>query len=178
MNAIRTTYFKTIFGELILGEFNHQLCMCDWRYRKMRTAIDQRLKTLLQADFIEDETDITVLAMQQLNEYFGGKRTVFDIPLMLAGSEFQQKVWQALLQIPFGKTDTYLGLSNKLQNPKAIRAVAAANGANAISVIVPCHRIIGSSGELIGYAGGLKVKQQLLDLERGGSGQMDLFGSS
>jgi len=100
---------------------------------------------------------------------------VFDIPLRLAGSEFQQKVWQALLQIPFGKTATYLGLSNKLQNPKAIRAVAAANGANAISIMVPCHRIIGSSGELIGYAGGLKAKQQLLELESGGSGQMDLF---
>jgi methylated-DNA-[protein]-cysteine S-methyltransferase len=175
MNAIRTTYFKTVFGELILGEYNAQLCLCDWRYRKMRTAIDQRLKTLLQADFVEEETDTVALAMQQLNEYFKGERTVFDIPMMLAGSEFQQKVWQALLKIPFGKTDTYLGLSNKLQNPKAIRAVAAANGANAISIIVPCHRIIGSNGELVGYAGGLKAKQQLLNLEREGSGQMELF---
>ena len=175
MNAIRTTYFKTVFGELILGAYKHQLCLCDWRYRKMRTAIDQRIKTSLQADFIEEKTEITEQAILQLNEYFKGERTVFDIPLRLAGSEFQQKVWQALLQIPFGKTATYLGLSNKLQNPKAIRAVAAANGANAISIMVPCHRIIGSSGELIGYAGGLKAKQQLLELESGGSGQMDLF---
>jgi len=83
----------------------------------------------------------------------------------MVGSPFQKSVWEELLKIPYGSTETYLGISNKLNNPKAIRAVASANGANAISVIVPCHRIIGSDGNLVGYAGGIDVKSKLLTLE-------------
>jgi methylated-DNA-[protein]-cysteine S-methyltransferase len=92
---------------------------------------------------------------------------------LLVGTDFQKTVWEELLKIPFGKTLTYLQLSNRLQNPKAIRAVATANGANALSIFVPCHRIIGSQGELVGYAGGLPAKQKLLDLE--GGRQVGLF---
>jgi len=101
----------------------------------------------------------------QLDEYFLGERSEFDIPLLLVGSEFQQGVWRALLEVPYGETASYLDLSKRLNNEKAIRAVASANGANAISIIVPCHRIIGSNGELTGYAGGLPLKKRLLDLE-------------
>ncbi|KAB2868464.1 MAG: methylated-DNA--[protein]-cysteine S-methyltransferase, partial [Bacteroidales bacterium] len=89
----------------------------------------------------------------------------FELPLLLIGTPFQKSIWNELLKIPYGKTETYMGLSQKLNNTKAIRAVAAANGANAISIIVPCHRIIGSNGELVGYAGGVDVKQKLLRLE-------------
>ena len=84
---------------------------------------------------------------------------------MLAGTDFQKTVWQSLLQIPYGKTMTYLDLSRNMGNEKAIRAIASANGANAISIIIPCHRIIGSNGELVGYAGGLPTKKRLLQLE-------------
>jgi methylated-DNA-[protein]-cysteine S-methyltransferase len=91
----------------------------------------------------------------------------FDLPIKYCGTSFQQEVWQALTAIEYGKTSTYLQQSIKLENPLAIRAVAAANGANALSIIIPCHRIIGSKGELIGYAGGLAAKQFLLDLEQG-----------
>jgi methylated-DNA-[protein]-cysteine S-methyltransferase len=90
---------------------------------------------------------------------------VFNVPLLFVGSDFQKQVWNALMQIPFGVTKSYMELSKQFGNEKAIRAVASANGANAISIMVPCHRIIGSNCELTGYAGGLPVKKQLLQLE-------------
>jgi methylated-DNA-[protein]-cysteine S-methyltransferase len=101
----------------------------------------------------------------QLDEYFNNKREAFDLKLDLKGTDFQKKVWEELLKIPFGKTISYKDLSLKLGNVKAIRAVAAANGANPVSIIVPCHRVIGSDGSLTGYAGGLWRKRWLLDLE-------------
>jgi methylated-DNA-[protein]-cysteine S-methyltransferase len=101
----------------------------------------------------------------ELAEYFDGERAEFSIPLLLVGSDFQKKVWNELTEIPFGKTATYLDLSKKLGNAKAIRAVASANGANALSILIPCHRIIGSDVSLVGYAGGLPTKRKLLVLE-------------
>jgi methylated-DNA-[protein]-cysteine S-methyltransferase len=159
--------YSSPVGELILGDFNNQLCLCDWQYRKMRKEVDKRLLNGLQAAF---ETQLTPLLQEtvlQLEAYFNQKLTHFDLPLLLVGTNFQQTVWKALQHIDYGKTQTYLGLSKQLNNPKAIRAVASANGANAISIIIPCHRIVGSNQELIGYAGGLSVKQKLLALERG-----------
>jgi methylated-DNA-[protein]-cysteine S-methyltransferase len=104
---------------------------------------------------------------RQLNEYFAGKRKTFDVPLDFVGTAFQKRVWEALLAIPFGETRTYAEIATQLGDPKATRAVGAANGKNPISVIAPCHRVIGSSGKLTGYAGGLEAKARLLQLERG-----------
>jgi methylated-DNA-[protein]-cysteine S-methyltransferase len=104
-------------------------------------------------------------AVLQLNEYFEGKRTYFDIKINLKGTEFQQKVWKALVAIPFGKTRTYLEQSKLLGDVKAIRAVATANGKNPLWIVVPCHRVIGSDGSLTGYAGGLWRKKWLLEHE-------------
>lgn len=162
---INTAYFKTDYGELIIGSFEDQLCLCDWRYRKMRSSIDQRIQNGLQSGYVEEESDIIDRTRKQLAEYFSGERTLFDLPFLMVGSEFQKKVWKLLLDIPFGKTQSYAGLSKKLGDIKAIRAVASANGANAISIIVPCHRILGSDGSLTGYAGGLATKRKLLKLE-------------
>lgn len=115
---------------------------------------------------IEQVTNKAVLiCAKQLNEYFSAKRTSFDIPLDTHGTPFQNSVWQALLTVPFGKTMTYGDIANKLNNPKAVRAVGAANGKNPISIIVPCHRIIGANAKLTGYAGGLARKQWLLKHE-------------
>jgi len=170
---IQTQIYSSSVGELLLGDYNNQLCLCDWRYRKMRTEVDTRIQKGLNAVFEEADTPLLVETQKQLEAYFSKKLTVFDLPLLLVGTEFQQSVWNALLQIPYGKTQTYLGLSKQLNNPKAIRAVAAANGANALSIIVPCHRIIGSNQELIGYAGGLTAKKKLLVLEQ--ESQLELF---
>lgn len=131
----------------------------------MRNAVDNRLQKYLKAEYVEQDDPVIEQTRQQLEEYFNQERTTFDIPLLLAGSVFQQTVWKALIEIPYGETSTYLKLSQQLQNEKAIRAVASANGANAISILVPCHRIIGSNGDLVGYAGGLPAKKKLLDLE-------------
>lgn len=104
-------------------------------------------------------------AMRQLHEYFAGKRTEFDLPLAPEGTEFQRTVWRGLQQIPYGVTISYGELARWVGNPKASRAVGAANGKNPLPVVIPCHRVIGSNGTLTGFGGGLPIKQALLDLE-------------
>jgi methylated-DNA-[protein]-cysteine S-methyltransferase len=106
---------------------------------------------------------------EQLAEYFAGERQQFDVPLKLAGTPFQQRVWQELARIPFGKTITYAQLAQRVGQPTASRAVGNANGRNPISILVPCHRVIGTSGKLTGYAGGVEKKEWLLEWERGGA---------
>jgi methylated-DNA-[protein]-cysteine S-methyltransferase len=105
--------------------------------------------------------------VEQLAEYFAGTRTTFTLPLHFVGTAFQQRVWQQLLTVPYGQTVSYQEIANALGNPKAVRAVGAANGQNPISIIAPCHRIIGSNGALIGYGGGLWRKEWLLKHEGG-----------
>lgn len=160
-----------------MGVWDERLCLCDWRYRKMRISIDKRIQEELDASYEEGLDPIFELVEQQFNEYFKGERTEFDIPLLMIGTDFQKRVWQELKSVPYGETLSYLSLSNKLGDRKAIRAVASANGANAISIIVPCHRIIGTKGELVGYAGGMLAKKKLLKLENHGQRpeQLDLF---
>lgn len=164
-SRIYTEVFSSPFGELILGSYNDQLCLCDWRYRKRREDIDRRIESGLKADFVESGSLIIEETKAQLLQYFEGKREEFDLPLLLVGTEFQERVWNSLIEIPYGKTLSYAGLSRKLGDIKAIRAVARANGDNALAIIVPCHRILGSDGSLTGYAGGLSTKQKLLQLE-------------
>jgi len=165
MKQININYHTTPIGELIIGSYDNKLCLLDFRYRKKRTTIDNRLKTNLKANYVQFEDDIIKKTKQQLKEYFDMSRKTFDIPLLLVGSTFQKQVWNALLKIPYGTTKSYQELSKIINNHKAVRAVANANGANAIGIIIPCHRIIGSNGELTGYAGGLDKKKKLLNLE-------------
>jgi len=108
---------------------------------------------------------ILVRAARQLVEYFTGNRKSFDIPLYFAGTEFQRKVWNALLTIPYGETRSYGQIARQIGHPDAVRAVGAANGKNPISIVVPCHRVIGSTGSLTGFGGGLSAKARLLELE-------------
>jgi len=165
MSHILISTYKSIAGELIIGSYDNKLCMCDWRYRKMRSAIDNRIKSELKAEFADGSSEIITETIVQLDNYFAGTLKEFDLPLHFIGTDFQKQVWNALLQIPFGKTLSYSALSEKINNPGAIRAVASANGGNAISIIIPCHRIIGADGNLTGYAGGLPAKKKLLQLE-------------
>lgn len=114
----------------------------------------------------DDRHPVLAETEQQLGEYFSGKRKAFSVALDLRGTRFQKDVWDALLGIPYGETRTYGQLAKQLGNPRATRAVGAANGRNPVSIIVPCHRVIGSSGKLTGFAGGLDTKAQLLALEK------------
>ncbi len=164
-NKVNITYYKTKIGELILGSYDNKLCLLDFRYRKMRTRVDNRIKKLLQADFREKEDEIIVETKKQIDEYLDGTRREFNIPILLLGTNFQKQVWNELLKVGYGETATYLDIAKRIDNPKAIRAAASANGSNAIALIVPCHRIVGSNGNLGGYSGGLAVKKSLLNLE-------------
>lgn len=162
---IRIQYYQSPCGELILGSYKGKLCLCDWQNEERRRLIDERIQKGLQTQYIEKESETITNAITQLDEYFNHRRKAFDIPLLFIGTDFQKSVWNELLNIPYGTTVSYAGFSERLGNPKAIRAVAAANGANAISIIVPCHRVIGSNQKLTGYAGGLPAKKLLLELE-------------
>ncbi|MCT4590322.1 MAG: methylated-DNA--[protein]-cysteine S-methyltransferase [Carboxylicivirga sp.] len=177
MSSISIQYYRSSFGELIIGSFKQQLCLCDWRYRKMRNSIDQRICQGLNANYQERSTPVITQTIEQIESYTSGELKLFDLPILMVGTPFQKQVWQQLMNIPFGKTRSYLELSKDLGNAKAIRAVASANGANAISIIIPCHRIIGSNGKLVGYAGGLTAKRKLLELEgyKNKSKQLKLF---
>jgi len=166
MTDICIQYHKTKIGELILGSFEGKLCLLDFNYRKMRNAVDNRIKKGLNADFIEEDSEIIEKTRTELDEYFKENRIEFDVPIQMVGTDFQKSVWKALLKVAYGTTLTYLQLAKDINNEKAVRAVAGANGANAIAIIIPCHRIIGSSGELVGYAGGLPTKKRLLTLEQ------------
>jgi methylated-DNA-[protein]-cysteine S-methyltransferase len=133
---------------------------------------DKLTHLILKSHFEETETKLNRShpllkeVEKQLNHYFKGKLKVFNVPLsFLEGTEFQRKAWQALTQIPYGKTISYQEQALMIKNPKAVRAIGAANGQNPISIIVPCHRVIGKSGNLVGYGGGLPMKEYLLDLE-------------
>ena len=122
-----------------------------------------RLGTLVE----DREHPVLQCVERQLQEYFAGSRTAFDLELDFVGTDFQKKVWKALLAIPFGQTRSYAQIANEIGNPKAVRAVGAANGKNPISVVAPCHRVIGSNGALTGFAGGLDAKRYLLSHESG-----------
>ena|ERR1700712_4226879 len=126
---------------------------------------DRPDRVLLGAMSEDQGSDILNRAERQLAEYFAGTRNRFDLALDFHGTDFQKKVWQALLTIPFGQTRSYLEIAVQIGNPAAVRAVGAANGKNPISIVTPCHRVIGSSGALTGFAGGLAAKALLLNLE-------------
>lgn len=175
MEKIYTTVYKSPVGELLIGSFQDKLCLCDWRFRKMRKQVDQRVASFLKTEFVQGKSEVIEQTIQQLDAYFHDEWKQFDLPILLAGTTFQKAVWKELMKIPFGKSISYAELTSKLGDPKAIRAVASANGANAIAIIIPCHRIIGTSGELVGYAGGLRAKNLLLSHEGVLSKQTRLF---
>ncbi len=144
-------------GPLFLVASSHALYGVFWK--------DQKLPT---ENTVDGTTETAMLdnAEAQITEYLNGKRTSFDLPLILEGTEFQKRVWRELQKIPYGQTKSYKEIAIALKDPNACRAVGTANGKNPISLIVPCHRVINESGKLGGYAGGLPIKAKLLDLER------------
>jgi methylated-DNA-[protein]-cysteine S-methyltransferase len=142
--------------KLGIAEENGNVCRIFFDHVKIPDSFENR------------ETPPIKKTAMQLKEYFNGKRKAFDLPLTLCGTDFQVKVWEALQNIPYGKTCSYGELAVITGNPKASRAVGMANNRNPIPIIVPCHRVIGFDGSLTGYAGGLELKRQLLELEKSG----------
>ena len=145
--------YKYNFCDLLIAEDDKAIC-------NVLFKIDERLN-----GFEKKETPLIKSAAKQLDEYFRGKLKDFDLPLVLYGTDFQKKVWKALQTIPYGETRSYGQIAGKIGNTKASRAVGMANNRNPISIIVPCHRVVGSSGSLTGYAGGLELKEKLILLE-------------
>ena len=162
----------TLYGEVVTTPIGRMLLAVDEEGRLVlcHFAYDASVADLMEererhGDCLEWDSSRTKVARLQLEEYFAGQRRDFDLPLAMRGTDFQRAVWNALLTVPFGKTASYRDIAVAIGKPAAVRAVGAANGANPIAVIVPCHRIIGSSGSLTGYGGGLDVKKSLLALE-------------
>ena len=164
-NIIKVKRYDSPCGVLLLGSFGDKLCLCDWQVEKHRGHVDRRLKRVLRAEFEEGTSEVIEKAASELDEFFAGKRKTFDVPLLFAGTDFQKNVWNELLKIPFGKTISYGEMAQHIGMPKAVRAVANANGANSLSIFAPCHRVIGSDRSLTGYGGGLPAKKFLLELE-------------
>lgn len=176
-SRILTVRYQAPCGEMLLGSLGDRLCLCDWTHELHPGRVANRLRRILKVESedcgqISGDTpgqsafpEILLRTVRELDEYFRGERREFDIPLLLAGSEFQKRVWQQLRHIPYGHTVSYGELAAAIGAPKSVRAVANANGANAISIILPCHRVIGSDGSLTGYGGGTDTKRYLLELE-------------
>ena len=164
---IRTRMYESPCGVLMLGAAEEKLCLCDWLKEPHHRQVEYRLQRMMGAEFEEGTTEVIEQAARQLDEYFSVQRHTFDIPLMLVGTPFQQSVWQSLLTIPYGDVLSYAEVACRIGKPRAVRAVAHAIGANALSLFIPCHRIIGSNHSLMGYAGGQEAKRQLLEIEKG-----------
>jgi O-6-methylguanine DNA methyltransferase len=165
MNTIHMSPIETPIGEMMAGATDTHLVMFEFEHRKMYNNQIERLRIALNAELVPGETPVFDLLRTQLDEYFCGARGDFDIPLLTPGTAFQVTVWDALRRIPTGTTTSYKRLAESIGKPDAVRAVARANGDNRIAILIPCHRVIGSDGQLVGYGGGLWRKRKLLDLE-------------
>lgn len=174
METIHVKRYLSPVGEMLIGSYGDKLCICDWNTEKRRETIDRRIGKYLHAVYEAGSSEVIEQAIARLDEYFAGRRREFTVPLLFTGTEFQCRVWEELMHIPYGATVSYAELACRIGNPKAVRAVASANANNPISIFVPCHRVIGSNNKLTGYAGGLAAKRQLLALESRVTG-MTLF---
>lgn len=156
----------TPLGPMYAGATDDGLCLLEFADQPMLETQLKRLEKYLKAEFLPGNNNHLLTIQQQLQEYFDGRRTEFEISLITPGTKFQKSVWNSLMEIPYGGTKSYKEQAEYLKNPKAIRAIARANGDNRIAIVIPCHRVIGSNGEMVGYGGGIRRKEFLLNLEK------------
>lgn len=168
--AIYITELQTPLGTMMAGVTSKGLCLLEFTNRVKLDKELHELQTVLQTDFVFCKNALGDQVEAELTQYFAGTRKAFSVPLHMPGNDFARSVWQMLLQIPYGATWTYKEQSIQMNQLKAIRAIAAANGRNRIAIIVPCHRVIGSNGSLTGYAAGIEKKRWLLNFERENAG--------
>ncbi len=162
---VRVDRIATPLGPMLVGVTDEVLCLLEFVDRRALPAQVKRVSRKLDAAFVPGRTDVTGAVERQVGEYFEGTRRTFDLPLALAGSPFQTAVWDALRAIPWGETRSYGELARAIGRPAAVRAVGKANGDNALAIVVPCHRVVGADGRLVGYGGKLWRKRRLLELE-------------
>ncbi len=163
---VTITHIETDLGLMIAGASDKGICMLEFADSKLIDLKLRQLGLIFKATLEQGNNSYTETLKTQLTEYFKGKRHNFNIPLDLAGTEFQKQVWLSLLKIPYGHTISYAKQAQLISKPSAVRAVANANGKNRIYIILPCHRVIGANGTLTGYGGGVWRKKELLDLEQ------------
>lgn len=163
-------YYDSPCGQLVLASVEDALCLCDWNEMPCAERNKRRLARLLNAEFSTESSPVLEQTKLELDEYFAGKRKTFDIPLHPVGTDFQKQVWQALLEIPYGETSTYKEIAQRVDNVKGVRAVAGAIGSNGMSILIPCHRVIGTNHTLTGFAGGIEAKRLLLNIESTNTG--------
>ncbi len=164
--TIITRKYMSPCGEMLLGAYGGALCLCDWpASRVFERNVRRLLSSSGASSLVEGDADVLDRAIRQLDEYFAGIRREFELPVLFVGTDFQQMIWSALRDIPYGTTVSYSELAGRVGRPRGVRAVAVAVGANPLSIIVPCHRVVGADGSLTGYAGGLDAKRYLLGLE-------------
>jgi AraC family transcriptional regulator of adaptative response/methylated-DNA-[protein]-cysteine methyltransferase len=168
---IQITKIETPVGEMIAGATDDGICLLEFSDRRMLPTEYKDLERYLKTTIREGENKHFKTVRKQLEEYFNGTLKEFTVPLVTPGTPFQQIVWKELMHIPYGTTRSYQEQSVALGKPDSVRAVANANGMNRISIIIPCHRVIGSDGHLTGYGGGLRRKKWLLDHEKKFSGK-------
>jgi AraC family transcriptional regulator of adaptative response/methylated-DNA-[protein]-cysteine methyltransferase len=168
---IKTTTIETPLGEMTAAATKEGICFLAFTDRKIMDEAFKGLSYIFNTGIKRGGNKHLRALRKQLKEYFRGKRKEFSLSLITPGTDFQQTVWNHLKKIPYGSTISYLEQAEQLENKKAARAVASANGANRVAIIIPCHRVIGSDGTLIGYGGGLERKKWLIDHEKKYSGQ-------
>lgn len=156
---------RTPIGEMIAGATDTHLVMFEFERRRMYSTQLERVRAAIGGEFATGTNHVVDQLRSELDEYFGGRRRDFTVPLLAPGTAFQMRVWDALRGIACGETTTYARLAERIGSPTAIRAVARANGDNRIAILIPCHRVVGSDGTLVGYGGGIARKRQLLRLE-------------
>jgi AraC family transcriptional regulator of adaptative response/methylated-DNA-[protein]-cysteine methyltransferase len=165
-DCIRLALVETPLGPMVAGATSDGICLLEFTNRRMLEAQFTTLRRRFRCAIVPGNNGHLEKVKDELGKYFAGELTRFQSPLVYPGTEFQRKVWDALVTIPYGETRSYEGLAKEIQNPGAIRAVGTANGMNRIAILVPCHRVVNKDGKLGGYGGGLWRKQALLDLER------------
>ena len=170
-SMIKTTNIDTPLGRMTAGATKDGICLLEFSGQQVKSSVLRELKQLLLSEINEGRNRHLRQLKKQLKEYFAGKRKEFSLPLVTPGTEFQMAVWDELRKIPYGTTITYHDQARALKNPRAVRAVGRATSMNRIAIIIPCHRVIGSDGHLIGYGGGLDRKKWLLDHEKKFSGK-------
>jgi AraC family transcriptional regulator, regulatory protein of adaptative response / methylated-DNA-[protein]-cysteine methyltransferase len=163
--VIRVDRLATPLGPMLVAATDEALCLLEFVDRRALPTQISRIRAGLHAVFVPDRNAIIEQAAEEVSAYFSGALRDFMVPIVAPGTEFQRTVWRALAEIPYGVTRSYAELAQSIGNPKAVRAVGRSNGLNALAIIVPCHRVVGADGRLVGYGGGLWRKQKLLELE-------------